>query len=100
MNYYGVGMKTVKEKVGAETVTTVKTVIISYDEIVPATRIQQVNGIERIARRDRVKLEGIYPMANQVNDRGGIMSKGIKAQKTAAHAKQQRAFKRKAAIAR
>lgn len=97
MRYYGVGTKQFKEKVDGENVSSTKNVVIHLNE---QTRHGAVAEAERAARREKIKLEGVYPLKTAVAGYNGIMSKGIKAQKAAAHAKQERAFKRKIAIGR
>lgn len=93
MKYYGIGTKSVKEKGSGE--SSVVSVIITYgDDAKYLTRVQQVNGIQSKAARDRVSLEGIYPIAGN-KDHGAVMTKGIRAQKRAAHKKQLIAYKKK-----
>ena len=98
--FYGTGTKMVKEKIDGENVSSLKTFIVTFDEdqVRPLSRVQQVNGIERKARAEGIALTGIYPMANS-RDNGTVMTKGMRAQKAAAHAKQQAAFKKKLARA-
>lgn len=88
MNYYGVGTKSVKQKDGS-----FETKQFRITSSVPGTRVVQVNDIEANAASQGIKLDGIYPMKNSA-DAGKPMSKGIQAQRAAAHAKQEAAFKK------
>jgi hypothetical protein len=89
MAFYGIGQKSIKQEDGGFSTTSV---LIAFDDNIERSRIETVKGIEHLVRKDRIKLDGIYPMANnRKND--GVMTKGIRAQKIAAHAKQVHAHK-------
>jgi hypothetical protein len=74
MKFYGAG---VQRKKGSDGEVSFVNVIIPLTETVRVTAVKQA---ERIARRRKIQLEGVYLEANS-RDRGGILTKNMQKQK-------------------
>ncbi len=80
MNFYGTGTKRVKGKDG----------VVSYTSVIlPLTETSRVGAVkqaERIAKRERVKLDGVY-LAKSSQKGGGILTKNAAERKANANSK-------------
>jgi hypothetical protein len=77
MRYYATGTVRKKDKLSGE-VTIVNVLIPLTKE----TRTAAVNQAERIARRDHIRLEGVY-VDRRTQSNGSVLTKNMKKQKEA-----------------
>lgn len=96
MKYYAIAETKlkVKDELGKESNST-KTVVL--DETVVRSRpwnqrVVAQSEAERYCKANRMTLQAVYPVKGAMNN-GGIMTKGIAAQKGKKHTTQQRRFK-------
>jgi hypothetical protein len=77
MRYYAVGIQRKKDTISGEVVWA--NVLIPLTEV---TRVGAVKQAQRIAKRDKIQLEGVYPERN-TQSTGGILTKNMKKQREA-----------------
>jgi hypothetical protein len=75
MKFYGVGTQ---RKKGSDGEVSFVSVLIPLTETI---RVSAVKQAERISRKRKIQLEGVYLEASQKRDRGGILTKNMQKQK-------------------